>query len=353
VSAIANEVPLPLAYRLANLGRRILPYLIAIVASLAAVGIFIGLMGFNVIQAYRTILFTSFRTEDGFVQTLLKFVPIMLQALAFTIPLAAGKFNIGGEGQLIVGAIGATIVGILLKDLPPILLSPLVLISGVIFGAAWGFIPGWLLYRFEINEILSTVLLNFVSFEMIDYVATAIWRDPTAGHPTTIPIGENGFLPMLIDNPPLHAGILLALAIAVAVYVYTNRTTGGYELIATGANPRASKVYGIDVRKMFVFSLVLAGGIAGLSGAIEVAGVQHRLIVGLQSNYMVLGLIIGLIARGNNLAVPFVAFFISVLEVGASAMQRTMRIPVEMVFIVEALVLLFVLLSDVVKIKKR
>jgi simple sugar transport system permease protein len=142
--------------------------------------------------------------------------------------------------------------------------------------------------------------------------------------------------------------LILAVLVAVGVYIYTNRTTGGYELVATGANPRAAKVFGIDVKKMFMLSLVLAGGIAGLSGVLEVSGYQHRLIKDFQSNFLLLGLIIGLIAKGNNLAVPFVAFFIAVLEVGASAMQRTMAIPVEMVYIVEALVLLFVLLSDVV-----
>jgi len=233
------------------------------------------------------------------------------------------------------------------------MLLPLVLAAGVVFGALWGFIPGWLLYRFDINEILTTVMLNFVAFSMIDFVATEIWRDPSAGHPTTIPIGGAGFLPMLVGNPPLHSGIILALLVAAGVYIYTNRSTGGYELVATGANPRASKVFGINIRRMFVLALVIGGGLAGLSGSIEVAGVQHRLIMGLQSNYLLLGLIIGLIARGNNLAVPFVAFFIAVLEVGASALQRTMNIPVQLVLIIEALVLIFVLLSDVVRIRRR
>jgi len=146
--------------------------------------------------------------------------------------------------------------------------------------------------------------------------------------------------------------LILAIVVAVGVYIFTNRTTGGYELTATGANARASRVYGINVKRMFVLSLVIGGALAGLSGAIEVAGVQHRLISGLQANFLILGLIIGLISRGNNLAVPFVAFFIAVLEVGASAMQRTMTIPIEMAMIVEALVLLFVLLSDVVSRRK-
>jgi ABC-type uncharacterized transport system permease subunit len=328
---------------------RLTPYLLAVTASFVAAGIFIAAMGFNVPKAYATILFTSFRTPNGFVQTLLKFVPLLLQALAFTVPLAAGKFNIGGEGQLIVGAIGATAVGILFADLPPFFLLPMVILAGILFGAFWAAIPAWLLYRFGINEILTTVLMNFVSFSLIDYVATEVWRDAAAGHPTTVPIGAGGELPLLIARPPLNTGIILAVLVAVAVYVYTNRTTAGYELVATGANPRASMVYGINVRKMFLLSLILGGALAGLSGAVEVAGVQHRLIEGLQSNYLLLGIIIGLIAKGDNLAVPFVAFFIAVLEVGASAMQRTMMIPIEMVFIVEALVLLFVLLSDVVR----
>ncbi len=332
-----------------TLGRSIIPYLIAIAAAFAAVGIFIAAMGFDVGRAYTTILTTSFRTPNGFVQTLLKFIPLTLQALAFTVPLTAGKFNIGGEGQMIVGAIAASAAGIVFADLPLPLLLPLVILAGVLAGALWGLVPAWLLYRFGLNEILTTVLLNFVSFAVIDLVATGPWRDPTAGHPTTIQIGQGGWLPMLISNPPLHSGILLAVLVAAGIYIYTSRTTGGYELVATGANPRAAQVFGIPVKRMFVFSLVLAGALAGLAGSIEVAGVHRRLIEGMQSNFLVLGLIIGLIARGNNLAVPFVAFFIAVLEVGASAMQRTLMIPVEMVFIVEALVLLFVLLSDVVR----
>lgn len=342
---VSGQTP-ELGLKLRNAVGWAVPYILAVVASFVAAGIFIALMGFDVLHAYATILTTSFRTPNGFVQTLLKFVPLTLQALAFTVPLATGKFNIGGEGQLIVGGIGATVVGILCADLPAYLLLPLVLIAGIIFGAFWGFISGWLLYKFNINEILSTVLLNFIAFQLIDFIATEVWRDPAAGHPTTIPIGAGGFLPMLVKNPPLNAGIILAVLVAIGIYIYTNRTTGGYELVATGANPRASHVFGINTRVMFVLSLALGGALAGLSGAIEVAGAQHRLIVGLQSNFLVLGLIIGLIAKGNNIAVPFVAFFIAILEVGASAMQRTMNIPVEMVFIVEALVLLFVLLSD-------
>lgn len=329
----------------------LLPYAIAVIASFAAAGVFIALMGFDVVKAYETILFTSFRNPNAFGQTLNKFVPLLLQALAFTLPLAAGKYNIGGEGQMLAGAIGAAAVGILLPNLPGLALLPLVLLASVILGALWAAVPAWLLYRWGINEILTTMLLNFVSFSLVDYVATHVWPDPAAGHPTTVPIGAGGVLPVLAPHTALHAGLLIALLVAAAAYVFVARTTAGYELVATGANPRAAHVFGIDVRRLFLLSLVLGGAVAGLAGGVEVAGVHRRLIEGMQSNFLLLGLIIGLIAKGNHAAVPVVAFFIAVLEVGASAMQRTLAIPGEMVFIVEALILLFILLSD--RLRKR
>lgn len=325
------------------------PYVVAVLAAFAAAGIFIAIMGFDVWQAYRTILTTSFKSTNGFVQTLLKFAPLVLMALAFTIPFRAGKFNIGGEGQFIMGATGATAVGILLSDLPIFLLLPLMLIAGILCGSFWAGIAAWLLYRFSVHEILSTVLLNFVSFQVLDYVATEIWRDPVAGHPTTIPVGAGGEFPLLVNSPPLHSGLFVVLLVALAAYIFIERTPAGYELIATGANPRAASVYGINTRVLFVLALVLGGAAAGLAGSIEVAGVHHRLIEGMQSNFLQLGIIIGLISRGNLAALPFVAFFIAVLEVGASAMQRSLGIPVEMVFIVEALILIFVLLTDIIR----
>jgi general nucleoside transport system permease protein len=331
------------------LANSVFSYLVAILVAFLVVGIFIALMGFDVWQAYVTILTTSFKTTNGFTQTLLKWVPLTLLALSFTIPMATGKFNIGGEGQLLLGAIGATAAGIFFADLPGYLLLPMVMIAGMITGGIWGLIPGVLLYRFKINEILSTVVLNFVAFALVDYICTSVWRDPIAGHPTTIPLGEGGWLPRIIQNPPLHSGIFIVIVVAILAYIFTNRSTLGFDLVATGSNPRTARVYGINVRVMFVLGLTLAGVLAGLAGAIEVSGVQHRLILGMHSNFKILGIIIGLIAKGSNAAVPFVAFFIAVLEVGASAMQRTMSIPIEIVFIAEAMILLLVLLSDVVR----
>lgn len=336
-----------------TLFKKTYPYLLAVVAAFIAAGIFIAALKFNPLKAYETLITTSFSTPNGFIQTLIKWVPLTLTALAFTVPLSSGKYNIGAEGQMLAGAIGATAVGITCASLPPVILVPLVILGGIVAGSLWGLIAAWLLYQFNINEILSTVLMNFISFALVDYVATGPWRDPSAGAPTTVAIGENGFLPMLVANPPLHSGIILAAFVAIGIYFYTNKTTSGYELVATGANPRAAKVHGINIRKMFLLSMVIGAAAAGLAGAIEVSGVQHRLIEGIHSNFATLGLIIGLISRGKNQAVPFVAFFIAILEVGSSAMQRTMMIPSQIVLIVEALIVIFILLSDIIRRRQK
>ncbi|HEX5532881.1 MAG TPA: ABC transporter permease [Actinomycetales bacterium] len=335
----------------AVLGRAI-PYVIAVLLAFTVTAVIILLLGHDPVQAFRAITTTSFKTPFGLVETLHKWVPLTLLALAFTIPLAAGRFNIGGEGQLLIGATGAVAVGITLSDLPMPVLLPLVLIAGALAGGVWAGIAAWLMGRFRVNEILSTVLLNFVSFGVLDYVASEVWPDVGAGHPSTVPIGEGGLLPA-IGKPPMHTGVLVAAVVAIVVAFAVRRSVAGFELRAVGTNERAAKVHGIRAGRVAVGAMVIAGMIGGLAGGIEVAGVHGKMLEGMQSNYLLLGIIIGLIARGSAVAVPFVAFGIAVLEVGASAMQRTAQVPIEIVLIAEALILLFLLMSDVVAPKLR
>lgn len=350
MTTTATPTPTPTAIgpgRGGALGRQVTSYVVAVLLAFVVAGVVIALLGHSPIDAYRAILTTSFKSSFGIVETVQKWVPLVLLALAFTIPLSAGKYNIGGEGQLLVGATASAAAGIVLADLPLVALLPIVLVSGVLAGSVYAWIAAWLMDQFGVNEILSTVLLNFVSFGIVDYVASEIWSDPAAGHPTTIPIGAGGLLP-LVGTPPLHLGVVLAILVAAATVAVMRRTVPGYELRAVGANSRAAQVHGVRIGRVAVGSLVVGGALAGLAGAIEVAGVHGKLIEGMQSNYLLLGIIIGLIARGSAIAVPFVAFGIAVLEVGASAMQRTAGVPSEMVLIVEALILLFLLFSDVV-----
>lgn len=340
------------ATRARSTAAQVLPYPLAVLAAFLVSGVLIAALGHDPVEAFRAVLTSSFKSSFGIVETVQKWVPLVLLALGFAIPLSAGKYNIGGEGQLLVGATAAAAVGIVLFDVPKPVLLPMVLLAGVLAGALWAGIAAVLLHRFGVNEILSTVLLNFISFGIVDYVAGEVWTDPAAGHPTTTPVGPGAQLPLL-GSPPFHSGVLLAAAVCLVTVAVIRRTVSGYELRAVGANPRAAAVHGVRVGAVAVGALVVGGALGGLAGAIEVAGVYTKLIEGMQSNYLLLGIIIGLIARGNVLVVPFVAFGISVLEVGASAMQRTADVPQEMVLIVEALILAFLLLSDVVGARLR
>ncbi len=331
--------------------RGVLPYVLALVLAFVVAGIVIAALGYDPIEAFRTILTTSFKTGFGFTETLTKWVPLTLLALGFTIPLAVGRFNIGGEGQLLVGATAAAGVGIVYADLPSVVLLPLVIIAGVLAGVVWAGIAAFLMGRVRVNEILSTVLLNFVSFQVLDYAATEVWSDPAAGVAATQRVGEGAELPTIGGPPGVHAGLLLAALVSVATIVVTRRTAAGFELRAAGTNPRAAGINGIRVERVAVIALIIGGALGGLAGALEVSGVHQRALEGMQSNFLLLGIIIGLIARGSALWVPVVAFGIAILEVGASSMQRTVGVPVEMVLIIEALILIFLLLSDVIAVR--
>jgi simple sugar transport system permease protein len=327
--------------------RRVVPYVVAVLAAFVVTAVVIAVLGHDPIEAFRAVLTNSFRNAFGVVQTLHKWSALTLLALAFAIPLAAGRFNIGGEGQLILGAVGAVAVGITFSGLPMVALLPLLLLSAVLAGAVWAWISAWLMDRFKVNEILSTVLLNFVSFEILDYLASHTWPDVGAGGAVTLPIGVGGELPT-IGRPPMHLGVVLVLVVSIALAFLARRSVPGFELRAVGLNERAAALHGIRTRRVAVGSMVIGGALAGLAGGIEVAGVHHRMLEGIQSNYLLLGIIIGLIARGSLVALPFVAFGIAVLEVGAGSMQRASGAPAELVLILEGLILLFILISEVV-----
>lgn len=327
----------------------IVPYVASVILAFVVGGLVILALGHDPIKAFESVLTTTFSTRFGFVETMHKWVTVLLCAYAFTIPLATGKFNIGAEGQLLMGATGAVAVGIVFSDLPMVLLLPAVLVAGILAGTVWAGIAAFLMVRFRVNEILSTVLLNFVSFQAIDYVASHVWPDRGAGHPATIRVGDGALLPRIGESPNFHSGVIIALVLAVVVAIGMRRTAVGFEMTAVGANLRASLVHGVRTSRMAGVGLLIGGGLAGLAGAIEVAGVHGKMLEGMQSNFLVLGIIVGLMARGNLIAVPFVAFGIAMLEVGASSMQRSAQVPIEVILIIEALILIFLLLSDVVR----
>lgn len=328
-------------------------YSIGIVVAFAIAGLSLFLMGHDVLLGYYTLFFTSFGSFSGISLTILKFIPLLLMGLGFAIPLSARKYNVGIEGQFLLGAVGAVTVVFSFYSLPGPLLIFMMLIGSIVFGALWAAIPAYMLYKFKVNEIISTILLNFISFLLVNLVAMGPWRDVFAGHPMTLPIPEHAVLPLLVQNPSINVGFTIAIFIPLAVFFYLNKTVQGFELRAVGANPRAATIFGIRTNLLAPFSLIIGGILGGLAGGLEVAGLYHRLIDGLHSNYGPLAILVALIGRGHPVGVVLASLFISVIEIGASGLQRTMGVPVELIFIIEALMLVFILVTDVVRERRK
>ncbi len=336
-----------------KLAAQVATYLIGVAAALAAAGVMLGLLGKNVAEGYSLLLTASFGSATNLSLFTIKFVPLLLMSLAFAIPLTLKKYNVGNEGQFLLGAVGAVTVAFMLSSLPALAAIPLLLIASAAFGAFWALFPALMLYKFRVNEIVSTILMNFISFYLVLYVATGPWRDPFAGHPETQAIPSAFDLPVLLTNPAINLGLVIAVLAPLASYYYIFRSVQGFELRASGANERAALVFGVNSNLLAPMSLVIGGAIAGLAGGMEVAGLQLRLVDGMQSNYAALSIIIALIAYGNPLGVIVSAIFITVIELGGSAMNAVMGVPVELVYVIEALLLLFILMANVFERRRR
>jgi len=330
------------------------PYLFAIIVAFGVIGVLIALLGHNPLDAFYTIIFVPLGSAYGLAETFKKFVPLLLAAFAYAIPFKARLFNIGGWGQLLAGGMVAAVVGLALADshLPSPVFILLLLLVGLLAGALWAAAPAAMAAYFAVNPIISTIMMNFIAVYLVNYVATTEpWKAPLTGHAMTLPIPEEGWLPPLVLG--VHTGIIVAIIAIAVVYFLMNKSVTGYEIKATGANPIAARAFGINVKRAILLSLVFGGAMAGIGGAIEVMGVHHRLVEGFEltggAHYGVLGILTALICAGEPVGVPIAAFFMSVLLIGADALQRTMGVPVEIVFVIQVLIVLFVVLARKVK----
>lgn len=325
------------------------PYILALIIAFGITGIIIGLLGYNVLKAYQTLLLTSFTSQRGIIETLKKFIPLTFATYAFAIPFKIKFFNIGGWGQMLFGGIFTAIIGIALAgfNLPSFIFIPILIIAAMAAGAFLALIAGVLKAYYNINPIVSTIMLNFIAFYSVNFVATSEpWKAPLSGHPMTIKLPPAAILPKIFKE--LHIGIFIVIIIIFLVYFLMNKTVLGYEIKAAGMNPEASSVYGIKMKRTLMLTFMIAGALAGLGGGIEVMGVHGNLIEGFAltsgAQYGIFGILTALICQGNPLGVPFSSLFIAILLIGADAMQRTLQVPVELVFLTQALIVLLVVI---------
>jgi simple sugar transport system permease protein len=326
----------------------VLTYLVAIALAALVSALFVVAMRGDVLVAFRTILSSSLGSLGGIAQTLNKVSPLLLGSIAVMLGLRGGFFNIGVDGQIYAGAIAATglAFGLAGWNLPAILFAPLVLLTGFLGGAAFGAIPAVLRARWSVNEIFITVMLNFVAYYLTEYLTTGPWNDPVTGEAITVALPAATYLPMLLPAAGAHSGILIALAVSALVSLMLTRSLLGYEIRAVGDNPRAARIGGISIPRITFITLSLSGALAGLAGAIEVAGYHNRLVLGLTPGYGAMAILISVLGKKNPVGVGVASALVAVLMVGSDSLQRSVGLPASAGFVFQAIVVLCVLLVE-------
>lgn len=273
--------------------------------------------------------------------TLLRATPLMLTGLAVAIAFRAGVFNIGAEGQFVVGAAAGAAAALALSSAPRAIALPAALIAGAVAGSVWAAIAGVLRVRFHVLEVISTIMLNFVSIHLVSYLVRGPLQEPTHVFPQTPSIPVAAQLPRLGSVTRLHAGFLVALIACVAVWWILRNTAAGFRLRAVGASPTAAQSAGrIDVARVTMRAFLISGAFAGLAGSIEVSGVTYALYENISPGYGYTAIAVALLARLDPAAILLTGTLFGMLEAGAAAMQRDAGVPSVVVSVVEAAIIL-------------
>ena len=301
----------------------------------------------NPLTAYGELFKGALGSVSGITQTLVKATPLLLVGLGICIAFRASMINIGGEGQIIVGAIAGTWFPLTFSTWPGWLLVPATLLTGFLVGALWGFVPGILKARLKVNEILTTVMMNAIALQLMNLLIRSVLMDPAGIAAGTYlaqseRIPEQAWLTRLVPQTLLHTGLLIAIVLAVLVYIFLWRTTIGYRIRAVGFNPDASRFSSINVPFNQALAMTLAGGFAGVAGSIEIMGVQHRLLEGITSGYGFSGIVAALFGGLHPVTTIPASFLFGALLVGGDKMQRAMQVPNSLIDTILGLVVLFV-----------
>jgi simple sugar transport system permease protein len=308
----------------------------------AATALLLAATGFDATQAFAALLRGAFGSWYAFGSgTLVRATPLILTGLAVAIAFRGGVFNIGAEGQFLVGAAAAATIALRCQSLPGVVAIPAVLLGGVGAGAAWAWIAALLRLRFHVLEVISTIMLNFIAAYLVSYLVRGPLQEPTHIYPQTSSIALTAHLPRFGSGTRLHLGFGIALAACLIAWWMMRFTAAGFRLRAAGANPSAARSAGlIDVERVTMRAFLVSGGLAGLAGAIEVCGVTFALYENISPGYGYTAIAVALLARLDAAAVIGTGVLFGALEAGATAMQRDAGVPSVVVSVVEAGIIL-------------
>lgn len=301
---------------------------------------FILMAGVNPLAAYVQFLIDPLTSRFGLLEVAVASIPLLFTGAAVALAFRAGYWNIGAEGQLLLGAVAAAGIGTRVANLAPPVAVLLVLGGGALAGASWALLPALLRARFHIDEVVTTLLLNPVALLLVEGLLNGPWRDPITRFPESPRIAASAELPAVVADSRLHAGFLIGLAVVAVTGFVLARTPAGVKLRAAGLGPEAARFAGIDVSRTLIAAALISGAIAGLGGAGEVAGIQYRLTGGLSAGFGYTGIVVATLGGLRMGGVALVALLLGDLTVGASSAGRALGIPSQAGDIVQAAVLL-------------
>lgn len=324
-------------------------YFSAAAISFVIIAVIIALLGKDPLRAYSFFLYETVGTAYGFSETLLRATPLLFIGLGLAIAFSGKFWNIGAEGQMYFGVIGSSAIGFLLWDnFHPIISLPIIFLFGFIGGALWGLIPALLKTKLGVDEIISTLMLNFIAIYILQYLVYAPWRDPAAQQNFSLPFPDVLHMARLIPGLRLHFGLILALLCVPLVIIIMKRSVLGYEIRVLGGSKEAARYGGIDITRTTLKIGLLSGGLAGLAGMSEIFGIQLRVLDGFSLGFGFTAIMVAFLARNNALGVLIMSIFFGAIIEGGDAMKRGVGIPEAVSSALMGLILVFVLVIEMV-----
>lgn len=319
----------------------------AISSALTVSAIIIWWAGVSPVEAYAALFRGAVGTTALLTTTLAKSIPLMLAGLAVTVAYRAALWNVGAEGQLYMGALCAVVIGTRFQ-LPGWLHLPLALLAGAGGGLVWGAIPGWLKARRGFNEVIVTILMNYIALWLVSALIHGPLKEP-GWNIQTAAVAATARLPILWPGSRLHLGLLIALALGLIIWTLLTQTTLGFRIRMVGLNPEAARYAGVDVARITILTMSLSGAVAGLAGASEILGTHYRLIEGFSPGYGFDAIAVALVGRLQPLGTILAALLFGALRNGANTMQTAVGLPVVIIYLIQGLMILFMIVGTTVQ----
>lgn len=328
------------------LPRSALAGVVAVLAAFAIGAILIFAMGRDPALAYWSLFEASLGSANGLAETALRTVPLALCGVGIALSFRAGVFNTGAEGQLFIGGTAAAVTGLALAGQPQVLVLCAMALAAGLAGALWSAVAGVLKRQFNADELITTIMLNYIAIYFVSYLLHGPLQDPGSPLAQTARLGAEARLPLLAAGSRLNAGILIALATVLLAQIYLSLSVSGFRLRATGINPRAALNAGIDAGRVTWVAFLTSGALAGLAGFTEVAGVQRRMIENLSPGYGYTAIIVALLGQTNPLGVLLAAVLFAALQIGSRSMETAAGVPSALSTVIQALVVLLLLMQN-------